>query len=69
MSQQSVGRQRGGRRWAQLARRRRAERARPLDGLAVDVLVAVGERDAAIRRLARAGQALLVMTVREAVIA
>ena len=46
----------------QLARRRaRAERERRLEGLAVDVLVAVGERDAAIQASERrAGQALLV---------
>jgi hypothetical protein len=49
---------------AQLARRRaRAERERRLEGLAVDVLVAVSERDAAIQAAeCRAGQALLVMT-------
>ena len=51
----------------QLARRRaRAERERRLEGLAVDVLVAVSERDAAIQAAERrAGQALLVMTDRE----
>jgi hypothetical protein len=52
---------------AQLARRRaRAERERRLEGLAVDVLVAVSERDAAIQAAARrAGLALRVMTDRE----
>ena len=52
---------------AQLARRRvRAERERRLEGLTMDVLVAVSERDAAIQAAeCRAGQALRVMMDRE----
>ena len=65
MSRQSV--QRGGQRW----RRSwpggvRAERERRLERLAVDVLVAVSERDASIQAAERrAGLALRVMTDRE----
>ena len=52
---------------AQLARRRaRAERERRLERLAVDVLVAVNERDASIQAAERrAGHALRAMTDRE----
>lgn len=52
---------------AQLARRRaRAERERRLERLAVDVLVAVSERDASIQAAERrAGHALRAMTDRE----
>src|SRR5450631_1935996 len=47
-------------------RRERAEREKRLEGLAVQVLVAVGERDAAVARAdRRAGQALREMTVDE----
>ena len=49
---------------AQAARRReRVERERRLEGLALDVLLAVGERDSAIQETERrAGEALRAMT-------
>ncbi len=47
-------------------RRARAERDRRLEGLAVQVLTAVGERDAAVAETEqRAGEALLAMTAGE----
>ena len=76
MSQQSV--KRSARRSAldaqAVLRKQRADRDRRLDGLAVTVLTALGERDGAVRDAERrAGQALETMTedeglsVREAV--
>jgi hypothetical protein len=65
MSQQSV--RQAARRSAlmprRLLRRERAGRERRLEGLAVAVLTALGERDALVREAERrAGQALLTMT-------
>jgi hypothetical protein len=47
-------------------RKERAERERRLEGLAVEVLTAIGERDGAVRHAERrAGEALRTMTVDE----
>jgi hypothetical protein len=68
MSQQSV--RQAARRSAldaqAILRRERADRERRLEGLAVAVLTALGERDAAIRDTEkRAGMALQTMTIEE----
>jgi hypothetical protein len=68
MSQQSV--RQAARRSAldarPVLRKERADRERRLEGLAVAVLTALGERDALIREAERrAGQALRTMTDRE----
>jgi hypothetical protein len=48
-------------------RKRRADRERRLEGLAIEVLTALGERDAAVRDTERrAGKALQTMTIEEA---
>jgi hypothetical protein len=51
MSQQAVSRRRGGRRWRAQAvlRKQRTGRVRGLEGLAVVVLLTLGERPAAVR--------------------
>ena len=52
MSQQSVSRRRGGRRWRAQAvlRKQRIDRVSRLEGLAVVVLLTLGERLAATRK-------------------
>jgi hypothetical protein len=68
MSQQSV--RQAARRSAldaqAVLRKERADRERRLEGLAVDVLTALGERDVAVRDAERrAGEALQTMTIDE----
>jgi hypothetical protein len=61
MSQQSVSRRRGGRRWRGPAvlRNQRTDRERQLAGLAVVVLFTLGERVAAVRDAERCGRVAL----------